>query len=868
MTPVPHQSTSRHTTDHPDTGVATTAHVPDLALLLQGLQHAPAGIVVVDTRLRVAFYNTVAETLWGVPRAKVIGQPVEVLLRGGECDDILADLRNCAGGSVRPCYLVRRQTGESRHTLAVSISAVAHPRRNLYIAFVRDVTASLEQQAHVQRLSLALDRSDNAILLCDRQGHLQYVNDGFTRMLGYLPDEALQRRLRELVGGRHSDPETLEFLTTHHLAGVPHQTDLLAYRKDGSPLWTSVVATPIADEHGDPSSFINVLTDITAAKTNEVLHNRVLEALVREESLHESMALICQEVERVAPDVVVSIYRLDAEGRLRLLAAPSLPRIFTERFDGQLPGPGTAACGAVAWRGRAVEVVDIATDPLFSAHREPALSQQLRACWSIPVKSSTGQVLGTFTFYFRQPMAPGPWHRKLAELCLHLCSLAMEREKTKARMHQLAFYDALTGLPNRIMFHARAEQIFATAYARKTSLAVLYLDLDRFKRINETQGHAAGDGLLRDIAQCLAETAGSEALIGRLNGDEFVLLLAGDGTAQVAVLCERLLGAIARPRVVGHMTVYSSASIGVAIYPDDGRDIETLLKHADLAMYRAKDEGSGSFRFFSADMNRVAQERVALETALRESLRRGDLQLHYQPQVCSSTHELYGVEALVRWEHPHLGPVSPAQFIPLAEECGLIDDLSRWVLQQACTDLARWRQQGMPVPRVSVNLSARNLDNIALPLQLEDLLHSHALPADALVVEITEGVMLSPLPQTLFNLEAIRALGIPLSLDDFGTGYSSLSNLHRLPISELKLDMSFVREIEHSEAARMLITSVLRIGEHLGKRVVAEGVETEQQCRFLTEQRCDILQGYLFSRPLPAAALEQWLLDHNRALRA
>ncbi|MGV8958996.1 MAG: EAL and GGDEF domain-containing protein [Stenotrophomonas sp.] len=851
-----------------DDGTACDAHIVDLPLLLQGLQHAPDGIVVVDTSFRVAFYNAVAETLWGVPRRQVIGQPVNVLLRGGECDDILSDLRTSNEGCLRPYYLLRRQAGERQCTLAVSISVVQHNGRYLHIAFARDVTTHLQQQAHLERLSLALDRSDNAILLCDRQGYIQHVNDGFTRMLGYLPEEALQRSPRDLICGRHSDTETLEFLTAQHLAGLPHQTDLLAYRRDGSPLWISVVATPIADGQGNLSSFVNVLTDITAAKTNEVLHNKVLDALVREEPLHDSMALICHEIERVAPDVLVSIYSIHPDGKLRCLAAPSIPRIFIEQFDGIAPGPNMGAGGAAAWRGRPVEVADIATDPLFTAQRELALSQQLRACWSSPVKSSNGQVLGTLTFYFRQPMTPGPWHRKLAELCLHLCSLAMEREKTKARMHQLAFYDALTGLPNRIMFNARAEQVFATAEAKKTPLAVLYLDLDRFKRINETQGHAAGDGLLRDVAQCLTETAGSEVLIGHQTGDEFVLLLPECGTAQAAVLCERLLGAIAQPRVVGHMTVHTSASIGVAMYPEDGRDIETLLKHADLAMYRAKDEGSGSFRFFSAEMNRVAQERVAMETALRESLRRGELQLHYQPQVRSGSHELYGVEALLRWEHPNLGPVSPARFIPLAEECGLIDELSRWVLRQACADLARWRLHGVPVPRVSVNLSARNLDNVALPLQLEQLLLTHALPADALVLEITEGVMLSPLPQTLSNLEAIRALGIPLSLDDFGTGYSSLSHLHRLPISELKLDMSFVRDIEHSEAARMLITSVLRIGEHLGKHVVAEGVETAEQCRFLTEQRCDILQGYLFSRPLPALALEQWLLERNLPLPA
>jgi EAL domain-containing protein (putative c-di-GMP-specific phosphodiesterase class I) len=299
------------------------------------------------------------------------------------------------------------------------------------------------------------------------------------------------------------------------------------------------------------------------------------------------------------------------------------------------------------------------------------------------------------------------------------------------------------------------------------------------------------------------------------------------------------------------------------MFPDDGRDIDLLVRHADMAMYRAKSDGGGDFRFFSVDMNRLAQERVSLETALREALRINQLQLHYQPQVGGhGGNHLYGVESLLRWHHPDLGVIPPARFVPVAEECGLISELSLWVLRQACAQMADWRHRGIDVPRVSVNISAINFRDPELSLQISDLLDAYGLTPNDLTLEITESVMLDPDPDVLENIEAIYVLGVRLSLDDFGTGYSSLSHLHRLPIHELKLDQSFVRDIDTSAIARTLTTSVLRIGESLGMKVVAEGVETESQHRFLTEQRFPVLQGYLFSPPLPAAELEIWLAQH------
>jgi len=712
-------------------------------------------------------------------------------------------------------------------------------------------------------LADALQRADSAMIITDPQSLIVHVNDGFTRMFGYGLDEVIGRRPSDFLARTHSDPE-IQQLRDRADRLLATQSEVLLHDKDGRSLWASVVFNPFTDADGRAIHHIAVLTEITEAKLHEVLHRSVLAALMHDKPMTEVMAIICRELERVAPSLMTSVIAVDPDGRLRTLAANGLPPEYAVRVDGAKAGPNVGACGTAAWRGRTVVVEDTLTSPLFGDYRFVAEDFGLRACWSSPIKSASGRVLGTFAFYYRQPRKPDPWHVKLAEICMHLCSLALEREQDRTRMHKLAFYDALTGLPNRMMFCARAEQMLVSAEQEQQALALLFLDIDRFKRVNETQGHAAGDGLLRDLASRIGALLGQADLIGRQAADEFVIALPGCPAEHAAGVAERLLACVSEPCAVGHMTFSPSASIGVAVYPGDGQDIDTLMRHADLAMHRSKAEGGGNVRFFSADMNRLAQERVALEAALRDALRRDQLELYYQPQLSSTApHALLGAEVLLRWTHPDLGPIPPGRFIPMAEECGLICEVGRWVLTNACRQMGQWRARGVPVPHVAVNLSAVSFEDPCLIDRVQTLLRQHALAPSDLVLEMTESVMLSPLPMVLSNLESIKAAGISLSLDDFGTGYSSLSHLHRLPIDELKLDMSFVHDLERSQSALNLTQSILRIGESLGKRVVAEGVETQAQSDLLAKLGCKVLQGFLFSKPLPAAALETWISDRT-----
>ncbi|MFN3439051.1 MAG: EAL domain-containing protein [Acidovorax sp.] len=710
-------------------------------------------------------------------------------------------------------------------------------------------------------LRRALDASDDAIVLSDRSRHVVYINEGFTRLFGFGPEEVLGKFLSAVLFGAHTDPELLEKIRENVTAQGCYRVDTLLYSKNGQPLWISMVINASSDASGGPGGSITVLTDITLTKMHEVLQRRVLEGMVNELPLPNLMALVCREVERIAPEVTASILGVDEEGRLHPLAAPRLPPDICAALDGAAIGPLAGSCGTAAFLGEPVEVIDISTDARWADYRGLFAASGLRACWSSPILDHSGKVVGTFAFYFRESRGPNELHRRLVDACLHLCALAIERDTTRQRIHQLAFFDVLTGLPNRSMFCSSAERMLANLERNDQAGALLFVDLDRFKQVNDTQGHTAGDALLSEVADRLTQCLRARDLIGRLAGDEFVMLLSECGTEQAIQIAHGMLAAIAQPMDILGQNYVPHASIGIAMFPDDGESIDTLLRHADQAMVQAKSDHRHSLQLFSAEMNRRAQERAALERALRQALAERSLTLHYQPQVLSSEPGgfLHGVEALARWNHPEWGPVPPSQFIPVAEEAGLIHDLTLWLLDEACGQLAAWRAAGYRVPCVAVNLSGRSFHQPDFAQAISRALKTHGLHTSDLLLEITESVMMDARPVTLTNIEALHREGFKLSLDDFGTGYSSLSYLHRLPISELKLDMAFVQDLTTSPTARALTVSVLSIAQSLGMVVVAEGVETSGQQQWLQSQGCPVMQGYLFGKPMPADELEAWL---------
>ncbi len=728
-----------------------------------------------------------------------------------------------------------------------------------------DITQRLQaaqaQKEHLLRLSLVADASDTAVVISDSDSRIVYVNNGFSRMFGWQPEQVLGQAPITLLAPQLDQ----SFVSDYRCAlreGRPVEREEIVASKNGRRYWVKVISNPVSEPGREGWHYtVTTLTDITRAKMHEVVQRRVLEALVRESPLADVLEQVCHEVERIAPEISACILGVDGNGLLQPLAGPSLPSDYRRQLQGIAAGPAAGSCGAAAWRNEAVCTDDIATDPLWETHRHRILPLGYVGCWSTPIRNSHGRAVGTFAFYFKSPRieADRLFHQLMVDVCTHLCALAMEREHARQRIRQLAFYDGLTGLPNRSLLLAKADQAIASAQRNGEPLAVLFIDLDRFKQVNDSLGHPAGDELLRQVANRLRRGVRACDIAGRLSGDEFVVVLPQSDADQAAGMVERLLALLCEPAALGESAPGMTASVGIAMFPGDGSDMETLLHRADMAMYQAKSSGRGCFSFFSSEMNQLAQERLALETALRQAIQQKQLHLHYQPQVDLQTGELYGVEALARWTDAQMGEVSPARFIPLAEECGLVADLGRWALGEACRQLAQWRAQGLAVPAISVNLSPTSFHNLDLPRMVADTLQSNDLQPRDLTLELTESVLLDTHPSTMKTIAEVHANGIRLSMDDFGTGYSSLSYLRRLPVSELKLDRSFVADLETDEAARALSAAILGIGKSLHLTVVAEGVETVQQNLLLSEQGYPVAQGYLFARPLAPRDFEAWL---------
>ncbi len=429
-------------------------------------------------------------------------------------------------------------------------------------------------------------------------------------------------------------------------------------------------------------------------------------------------------------------------------------------------------------------------------------------------------------------------------------------------LFQLAHYDAVTGLPNRLLFKDRINQALEHASRHKAQLAILFIDLDRFKLINDSLGHTSGDCLLQAVgdrwSQALRTTdtitrPGEEGItIARMGGDEFVILLPDiKNDLDAGRVAHRIVETLSKSFIIDQQELFITASIGISLCPTDGNDFETLVKNADAAMYRAKDQGRNRYQFYTAEMNARAMDRLKIETRLRHAIEQDELLLNYQPQIDLQSGRIIGMEALIRWHQPEIGLVSPADFIPLAEETGLIIPIGEWVLRTACRQTRVWQEEGFVAPRIAINVSARQFYMEHLPDQIAQILAETGLNADQIEIELTESVLIKNVDVAINNLHRIKKMGIQISIDDFGTGYSSLAYLKRLPIDILKIDQSFVRDLTNNPADAAIINSIITLAHSLKLRVIAEGVETEAQLKFLKSHGCDEAQGYYFSRPLP-----------------
>jgi diguanylate cyclase (GGDEF)-like protein/PAS domain S-box-containing protein len=822
--------------------------VETTGFLLAALEQASEAVVIVDSDLRIRHFNAAAESIWGVQRADVLGCDA----RGLGFDD----LQNCVVSEIT----IRRNDG-SRIRAQLSASAVEIAGRANYMVFVRDVTAEIERRERIALLNLVADKTNRAVVLTDRKLRVVYTNAAFSRMFGYSAEEAQGRQAGDLLAGPFTDPQTLARLRRRIYDDSAAEDEILAYDRNGDETWVSAMVKPFHNSRGRVKYVFALLTDISETRQLRSLQQLIMGALADELPLPEIADRLCRRVEVIAPDVVASVLHVDSDGLVHPLGGPSLPEDYSRTLEGTAIGPDVGACGSAAYHGTPVLAEDLDTDPRWQQYKARPLDVGLKACWSTPIKAKDGRVIGTFAFYFRERRAPSRWHQRIVDACVHLGALAIERKEARAQIARLAYHDMLTGLPNRAQLRELIDQAIEDCEPGK-QLALIFLDLDHFKDVNDTLGHSAGDALLVEFTKRLRARIQPTDLLGRLSGDEFVIALPNCDPAHASLVASNITEALTSPLWIDNRQVPISASMGISIYPDNATDIDALIQQADAAMYKAKEAGRSTHRFFSADMNRLAEQRLVFSAALRQAIAHDRLKLVYQPQTRTVDGALYGVEALSRWHDPELGEVPPSKFIPLAEEVGLIEQIGLRSIREACRQMAAWRRAGLDVPCVAVNLSPLNFQNAKLAAVVAETIAANGLPPETLMLEITEGVLVNERSAAIETMNAIRKLGVGLSLDDFGTGYSSLSRLAHLPIRELKIDRSFMRDIEHDASARAIATAVIRIGQSLKMAVVAEGVETEGQRKLLAELGCDVVQGYLCAPAMSPEAFERWLHDH------
>ncbi|MBS1823481.1 MAG: EAL domain-containing protein [Acidobacteria bacterium] len=712
-------------------------------------------------------------------------------------------------------------------------------------------------------LGLAVDATNRGVLILDEDRRIIYTNRAFTDLFGYARDEVAGKRPSEFLPGTNTDATTFERLRRGAWDNQVVHGDTLLYSKSGREIWVSASVSPIKDNDGAVTNLVIVLVDITETKQIQNLQRIVLEAVASGLPLRGVADLICRQVETISPEVYSSMLLVDDEGRLHPLAGPRLPKEYSASLDGLRIGANVGSCGTAAYLAKTVVVTDIDTDPLWENHKSAVLPLGFQACWSSPIKMRDSRVAGTFAFYYKEKRGPSALHMELVSACLHLSMLAIETDDARHKIAQLSHFDSLTGLPNRQSLYDKAADLLPVEQGKET--AFFALDLDRFKDINDTLGHSIGDRILIEAAYRLQKLTHPRSIVSRTEGDVFMIVVPDCNVSRASALADHILEELRAPINVSGLSLSTSASIGISIAQEQMAP-EIFAEQAVSAMQQAKLAGRACYYFYNPEQNQIAKDRLILGNALRSAFGTESINLVYQPKVRLKNLELVGVEALSRWNDALLGEIAPGKFIPLAEEIGQIEAIGYWSLREACRQMALWRGEGVAVPNVSVNLSPLHFLNRSLTAFIEGVLAEFQLSASCLTIEITEGVMVGQNQESLATAMALHDIGVALSIDDFGTGFSSLSRLAKLPVKELKLDDSFVRNIEEDPNAQAVATAVISIGHSLGITIVSEGVETEKQAGLLERLGCEVAQGFLFGKPMRAHELEAYLMHRETRL--
>jgi len=673
-----------------------------------------------------------------------------------------------------------------------------------------------EASKHVDLQSAALEAAANAIVITDFRGTIQWVNHAFTTMTGYSAEEVLGKNPRLLKSGKQSRSFYADLWSTVSSGKVWHG-ELINRRKDGTTYIEEQTITPLAQNVGEANwtHFVAIKQDITERKrAEEMLHNNENKYRALFEESADANWLMDEKGFLACNSAALQMFGYTNVAEMKHLVNISPPT----QPDGR--------------PSQAVAEEKIRAALLHGKERFEWLCQR-----------KNGDVFP-------------------AELCLTALTLSglptllatvrdiTGRKVAQERVQYLAYYDDLTGLPNRTLLEDRLTKALADSRRQKYKVALLFLDLDRFKDINDSLGHSVGDLLLREVAERLKTWGREQDTVARLGGDEFLIALTQvKDVSDAAVAAERLMDAMTAEFVIQGRSFSIGCSVGISIFPEHGTEVDGLIKNADAAMYCAKAAGRNNFRFYTEDMNAQALERLTLENNLRLALAKEQLFLMYQPQMDMATEKITGLEALLRWQHPELGLVPPDKFIRIAENSGLIVRIGEWVLRTACSQARKWQDEGLNVS-VAVNVSAVQFRQEDFCELIRRVLHETGLAPEYLELEVTESVLLSSADVTLSVLQKLKAMGLKLAIDDFGTGYSSFSYLRQFQVSKIKIDRSFIRDVAVNPDDAAITTAIISMAKSLHLKVIAEGVEDKAQVSFLRAHHCDEIQGYYFSKPL------------------
>ncbi len=577
------------------------------------------------------------------------------------------------------------------------------------------------------------------------------------------------------------------------------------------------------------------------------LQSEVLEAVARGDTLAEAGAILCRRVEDAASEVLCSILLIDENNCLQPLAAPSLPESYSEALRGAPIGPNVGSCGTAAWRNEPVEVFDIATDPLWDDFRHLALPIGLHACWSSPIRDGEGRVVGTFAFYYRVARRPTSFERQIVETCLHLCGLAIEHEIVRARNYRLAYYDALTGLPNRGHFN----DVLANMIAGQAAFGLIMVDIDHLKLVNDSIGHAAGDALIRAIAGRLAR-CGAHITPCRLGGDEMAVLVSDCPDHEtLSRVAQTILASVGGMVPVSGKSVDAHVTMGGAVFGIDGRDADTLCQNADFALYQAKQSHRGGYLPFQPGLRIDMVQRIAIVRQLDQAMTEGRVLPYYQPIVQLDTGEIVGLEALARLALPDGRIASAGEFRTGLDDPRIAYELTGRILEQVARDIRGWLDADIRFQHVGVNVTTGDFQRGDLAERVIDIFGRHDVPLNHVILEVNEAVFMGGSDRAVPRaVEALRAKGLLVALDDFGTGYASLTHLLTFPVDIIKIDKSFVERLGVDKSGEVVVRAMFDIARHLNMKVVSEGIEVPTQVEMLRQFGGTLGQGYLFSRPV------------------